>query len=121
MISEAFAKKQLERMSQIPGFGFLLPGALTDLKHAIQNADTEAIAARVISDYCDGTACPSASAIRRAMNEENERHNPQPAYIPRCEGCGGSGFIHVTKGLYSGVRDCRCRIERLNAIKEQSK
>lgn len=84
MISYEFALSQLNRLAGHKGFELLAKDGneelCKDYVHAIQAADTEQICVRVMDDIVASPIreLPTAAYIRRAMNDENDRHKPDP-------------------------------------------
>jgi len=94
MIESRIAAEQLQRLSGLDFFPKEKP-AQKELRLAIEVANTEGIAERIISDWLRyNTGSPKPSELRRLFYDENERHKQ---HLAECGECGGSGYITIHK------------------------
>src|SRR5215471_10509537 len=81
MITDSEAMQLFNRLAEYDSFHRLTKEARQDYLWAIQTADTEAIAKRVLDDIKseeNREQIPSSAYIRRKMNDENDRGKPDP-------------------------------------------
>lgn len=113
MITEAFAKKQLERLSGLDQFP-KQPAAVRELIMALMVAEIDSVAIGII-DYIIGHTssenprCPLPADIRRLAYDANERATERRGR--GCRACDFTGWRQVIRGMYSGVQRCECQAE----------
>ncbi len=117
MIDAKFADSQIKRLA---GLDFFPTGkdAVKELVLALMVSETDAIAARVVTDFLnERTAAPKPAEIRQAAYTENERIQEaaapeKPAYH-HCPTCRDSGISDVDpSSLHSIAAYCACEVGR---------
>lgn len=87
-----FVEKQVNRMSQLPGFPRETE-AKRELAFALQVFSTEGHARAFVDDWiAHESVCPLPAAIRKLANEQIDRENLDWVEAKKCPDCSGSGF-----------------------------
>lgn len=108
--------KQVARMSGMERFPYETQ-AKRELVLALCNCFSLEEAVMVVSDFVHyGRFCPTAGEVRAKIYDLRP---PDPPYSQQCLSCDGTGFVHITKGMYSAVKDCSCRRAKIEASQNQ--
>ena len=111
MTDKDFAKKQLERLSQLDGYPHGHTEALRELLAALQVPETNQQCEKLVSDWVQNeTGCPRPAEIRRLAYSITEPRGKA------CELCGGVGFLSETRLIqgkrYDYAAPCKCHPAR---------
>jgi hypothetical protein len=81
-----------------------------DLIGALMSAFTDAIAVSVVNHWVENyTEAPKPAQLRALITAENEKLKAQRrSENGPCAACGGTGFVVVGSGMYTGAKPCDC-------------
>ena len=109
MITTAQASEQIQRLSGLDFFP-RERAALKELRLAAESAATVEILRSIIDDWIrEYTVSPKPADLRRLITPHNqERASEARQRVRNCPECGGSGYLWVEVGLYTGAKPCAC-------------
>lgn len=119
MIEKHFAAEQVNRFSGLDWFP-REAAPLKELTSAMQSAANEFIAEYVTGEWLrEEIRAPKPAELRRMIWGENEkRENLDKQKLSACRICGGTGFQIISRGPYTGARECPCRTQEVPPFPE---
>ena len=108
-------KRQIARLSAIPGWSQLEAEALQDLVDALwNNTSGEQEAKAVIDSVLENAATYERPRIPLPDTIAHIARTLRPAQESgiRCDECRGTGWVIVQRGVYTGADRCSCRAAR---------